>query len=293
MDNLIESYSSYLIQRINTKKDKELYSEILGVFLYAAYPKPNIEIFFITSKITNSDNQIRVVGHYFIDYLNNQGWDSTEKSIDNILPQSHFDDANMTICYLYLEMSRSGRVSKNNFILLLRNAAIKAILINNHKIRTNIITRAALEIKEVMGLNEVLKMVRSFENFKYDNIDLNTYKIVDKPEMIDNFHPDHVKEVYNRLANDWILWCLLAQHMPNLKSDPVLHFRYILHISRSSDLNKDIKIDFLHDFVEYYKQPKNKLPKKSIDKIKLINKKMEHSTSSEKTIKRLLKPLMV
>ena len=136
-------------------------------------------------------------------------------------------------------------------------------------------------------------MVRSFENFKYDNIDLNTYKIVDKPEMIDDFHPDHVKEVYNRLANDWILWCLLAQHMPNLKSDPLLHFRYILHISRSSDLNKDIKIDFLQDFVEYYKQPKNKLPKKSIDKIKLINKKMEHSISSEKTIKRLLKPLMV
>ena len=40
--------------------------------------------------------------------------------------------------------------------------------------------------------------LRSFENFKYDNIDLNTYKIVDVPEMIDDFHPDHVKEVYNR-----------------------------------------------------------------------------------------------
>ena len=53
--------------------------------------------------------------------------------------------------------------------------------------------------------------------------------------MIDDFHPDHVKEVYNRLANDWILWGLLAQHIPNLKSDPVLHFRYILHISRFSD----------------------------------------------------------
>ena len=86
MDNLIESYSFYLIQRINTKKDKALYSEILGVFLYAAYPKPNKEIFSITSKISNSDNQIRVVGHYFIDYLDNQGWESTEKSIDNILP---------------------------------------------------------------------------------------------------------------------------------------------------------------------------------------------------------------
>ena len=280
-----------LFNLVNTGSNKAKHIEQLGHFLYTIYPKPDAEFTAAIRRITTHRNQLKVLSVYYSSFLIHNGYQELDNSVNDLTCELYQGKEKKSICELYILIARDERFEndKKDIVLMLKKAAVLVKEIGDSSIRNYLIPQITLCMKRKVPLDELLDIIRSFEDKKYDSMPEAVYEVITDPLKSKNFDAKVVQEVYNRNANDWTLWCLLSQNIPDITSEPVLHFKYIIHISRFSLFEKDNKVSFLEEFVENLRLQG---PSKDLlQEIKRTNKEMDHSISNKKMVARIINPL--
>lgn len=266
------------VKIINTKSDKQSNIEKLGSYQYSQYKYIVEDIIPVVERILNRDYKIKVLSVFFIYYLRDNGWRNTYKEIIE-----HLNTNNKELAYLFLEMGKSDNIksdyshTENELVaMLLKKSLIHAKKIPNNNERFNLIPKIILVLRHSIKLNEFLNIIKSLERVKYDNPDSNIYEIFDNPRKASFITDEEIKEAFNRLSNDWIIWCMLSLNIPNKIEEPQLHFLFILHMCRYSKINAAIKIQFINEFIQSIRSLLN-FSEEQIHELRDININFIHS----------------
>ena len=249
MDIHIKNY----IKEINTGSNKTHNINNLGNYLSDHLGSKDIVIDSV-NRIVSRIYQIRILSIYFsyFFYNNKSNWELTKSSVEKIIKELYPQDDGESICQLYILLSSQELIEDKATVIILKEAAVCVKNITNHNVRSDLSIQIAVSLKRKIALNDLLDIIQSFEDERFDSMSHQVYNVITRPESSIYYDNLELAEVYNRNANDWILWILLIDKNSGLDKDPFLKFRFILHISRFSDINADIKIQFLDQYLFPY-----------------------------------------
>ena len=256
--DLFKEICKFLLAGIGTKADKGIYSDLLGQISYLIHPKYDEYIDEVLQRIKGQIYKARTLAAFMVHYYQKNGHDKTIQLIEEVVSEENFDrgtDINLAISNVLLAIQKFKVWDIDITVELMVTAGIYAKRIDDINNKKLAVDKIVHNIEKTRKLDKVIYVIRRLQEDGFDNMDESIYEIVERPEKaeiyVELYSVEAVKEAHFRAHLDWFIYSHLAQEVPSIKTDPKLRFEYILNISRCSDLNLEIKNEFLDEYFEY------------------------------------------